>query len=497
MAISVLTPDGGNLTVTESAAHAAASKKKIVAIVFLFILSLVTFVCQTEFTSAAYKYGFEEPIFLLLVTHGSWWTLWPLQIIIISVWRTIDKYNRDQDLVKQKEHSTTATAGTNGGAARYQRLDSHSQLLEDQQNELPVHASPPPTNYYSYFKRCIVKQLHNVYHTSILIFEANVNGDVRTENLNLLIDQNPRISNSDSVVDCVRSLWDTPSFQYIFIHGFLITLVLTVAGITWYAAMSMTYASDVTAIYNCSAFTAYAFAIPILKEHFSWLKVSSVIIAITGVFIVAYSDDGTSTAPGGQDEPAEYPYRFWGNLIILIGAVMYGYYEVLYKKYLCIGPHIAKAITPRRQMTFANFAMGFLGSFTVLVIGTSALVCEITGAHRFNLFNYGDKTGTIWKYIIGSIVSNLLFSGSFLSLMALTSPVLSSVSSLLTIFLIGIVEWVLFGTTLSFQQLLGDFFVIVGFVILTVASWNEISEGHDNDDVEAVSTYSMAMSFDE
>lgn len=93
-------------------------------------------------------------------------------------------------------------------------------------------------------------------------------------------------------------------------------------------------------------------------------------------------------------------------------------------------------------------------------------------------------------------MSNLLFSAAFLSLMALTSPVLSSVSSLTTIFLIGVVEWVVFGNALDLQQLIGDSFVIVGFVMLTVASWKEISEGNEDDDVEAVSTYSFAMSTD-
>ena len=82
----------------------------------------------------------------------------------------------------------------------------------------------------------------------------------------------------------------------------------------------------------------------------------------------------------------------------------------------------------------------------------------------------------------------------FLSLMALTGPVLSSVSSFVTIFLIGIVEWVLFGNALSFKQLIGDALVIIGFVVLTVASWKEISEGNDEDEVDTTSIYSFAVS---
>lgn len=451
-----------------------ASQAKVVFVALLFLLLLATFICQTEFTSQTYALGFQEPIILLLVTHGSWWLLWPLQVLFISLWRTSIKI-RNPD-----------------GARRYERLDSNAFLLENEGTEgreAPVQAQEPPIfRPFQYFKKCIVKQLHNVYHTLILVYEANVNEDRSTRNLNLLVDQNPHVSATSSISACVKSLVATPSFRYIAKNVAFLSVALNVAGLTWYGAMSMTYASDVTAIYNCSAFTAYAFAIPMLGEKFSWLKATSVGIAVSGVFVVAYS---------GAEAPAEdnpYPYRFWGNLLISVGAVMYGYYEVLYKKYSCVPAHLARVITPRRQLTFSNFVMGLLGLFTLVLLLTLVLLAEILHIHHFNIVDYGANTTAIWLYILGSIISNLLFSASFLSLMALTSPVLSSVSSLVTIFLIGIVEWVLFGNALGGMQLLGDALVIVGFAILTTASWKEISEGKEDDDMEAASLYSFAVS---
>ena len=467
------------------------SKTKIIFIVILFIISLALFVFQTEFTSQAYKLKFLEPVVLLVVTHGSWWLLWPLQIIFVSLWRTFNK---------MKNSNKQTTIISSGSGIQYQRLNSTSGLLgnddseQQQQQQQEIQVPLEHTDYYNYFKKCIVKQFHNVYHTSILIYQSNVKGDRSTTHLNLIIDESPHISSSSSITDCIKTFVATPSIRYVLIKALIITLVLTVAGFTWYGAMAMTYAADVTAIYNCSAFTAYAFAIPLLNEKFSWLKASSVIIAISGVFIVAYSgaDDNNNNKTEKEDNP--YPYRFWGNLIILIGAILYGYYEVLYKKYLCIPEHLSKIITPRRQLTFANFVMGFFGFFTFSILLIGIVLVEMFHIHHFNLFNYGENTRIIWLYISGSIVSNLLFSASFLSLMALTSPVLSSVSSLLTIFLIGLVEWWIFGNKLGFQQLLGDLLVIIGFVMLTIASWNEISEGQEDDEVEAVSTYSFALS---
>lgn len=455
------------------ASQEKASKTKIIYVGLLFLLSLLAFLCQTEFTSQAYKLGFKEPIILLLVTHGSWWTLWPLQAFFVSVGRTIGK-------------------AKNSRGVRYERLNSNAFLLENEAG-VPQEPNPPVSKFHpwGYFKRCIVKQVHNVYHSSILVYEPNVNGDRSTSNLGALVEKNPHISSSSSVSACIRSFVATPSFKYVAIKVGLISLVLNIAGFTWYGAMAMTYASDVTAIYNCSAFTAYAFAIPMLNEKFSWLKALSVIIAIAGVFVVAYSGSDSSS-----DAEEQYPYRFWGNLIISVGAVMYGYYEVLYKKYVCVPHHLSVVVTPRRQLTFSNFVMSLLGVFTVLFLLTLVLLTELFHIHHFNVFDYGEKTGIIWLYISGSIVSNLLFSAAFLSLMALTSPVLSSVSSLVTIFLIGVVEWVMFGNALSVMQLIGDALVIVGFVILTIASWKEISEGNDDDEIESASLYSFAASED-
>src|ERR1700730_12576858 len=59
-----------------------------------------------------------------------------------------------------------------------------------------------------------------------------------------------------------------------------VTCSLTVAGGSWYVAVNMTTPSDLTAIYNCSAFFAYAFSVPLLKEKLRWDKSFAVLIAI-------------------------------------------------------------------------------------------------------------------------------------------------------------------------------------------------------------------------
>jgi len=138
-----------------------------------------------------------------------------------------------------------------------------------------------------------------------------------------------------------------------------LTAALTVAASTWYLAVNLTTASDLTAIYNCGAFFAYAFSIPILKEKPRLDKVISVIVAIIGVFIVAYGDGNTDP---NTPENIDRPYRIWGNIVIGIGSVLYGLYEVMYKKLACPPDGTSSG----RSLIFANTVAASIGLFTMV-----------------------------------------------------------------------------------------------------------------------------------
>ena len=178
-----------------------------------------------------------------------------------------------------------------------------------------------------------------------------------------------------------------------------VTMSLTVAGGSWYLAVNMTTASDLTAIYNCSAFFAYAFSIPLLKDKLRFDKVFAVIVAIVGVLVVAYGDrdedkhaDGTPGKGEGQVNN-----RLLGNLIIGIGSILYGLYEVLYKKYACP----PEGTSPGRSMIFANTFGSLIGCFTLFVLWIPLPVLHILGWETFRW-----PTGeTAWMLLI-SVCAN-------------------------------------------------------------------------------------------
>ncbi len=152
----------------------------------------------------------------------------------------------------------------------------------------------------------------------------------------------------------------------------IVTIALTVGGASWYYAVGITSGSDLTAIYNCSAFFAYAFSIPILGDKFRIDKALAVLVAIAGVMTIAYGDSKST-----GEEKADN--RLVGNIVIGIGSVLYGLYEVLYKKLACP----PDGVSPGRGAIFANTFGSLIGCFTLLVLWIPLPILHFTGAEVF------------------------------------------------------------------------------------------------------------------
>ncbi|KAK1819945.1 hypothetical protein LTR12_005667 [Friedmanniomyces endolithicus] len=259
----------------------------------------------------------------------------------------------------------------------------------------------------------------------------------------------------------------------------IVTCALTIAGGSWYVAVDLTTASDLTAIYNCSAFFAYAFAVPMLKEKLRVSKVVAVGIAIAGVLIVAYGDTGVSKhgsksggGSGGPHAPEdeEAGNRALGNLVIGVGSVLYGFYEVLYKRVACP----PEGTSPERGMVFAMTFGSLIGSFTLLVLWIPLPILHFLGWEVFGL-----PTGHTALILLVSVLANAVYSGSFLVLISLTSPVLSSVAALLTIFLVALCDQVLpppLYSPLTGAAIVGGVLIIAAFALLCWATYREMGE---------------------
>lgn len=250
-----------------------------------------------------------------------------------------------------------------------------------------------------------------------------------------------------------------------------------------------------TAIYNCSAFFAYAFSVPLLNEKLRWDKSLAVLLAIGGVLMIAYGDAPVSSKPvpvppsdtaavgaralgldpeksslaGAPSSEAEN--RLLGNLIIGIGSVLYGLYEVLYKRLACPPSHAGHTTTAKNGMVFATLVGSLIGLFTLSVLWIPLPLLHWSGLETFEL-----PHGKAAALLLVSVGANVVFSGSFLVLISLTSPVLSSVAALLTIFLVAFTDWLWTGKPIGFAALVGGGVIVVAFGVLSWSTWVEMRE---------------------
>lgn len=156
----------------------------------------------------------------------------------------------------------------------------------------------------------------------------------------------------------------------------IVTVVLTASGVSWFTALSLTTPADLTAIYNCSTFFAAAFSVPLLEEKLGWMSIVAVALSIAGTFTIAYGDttaEHKDSAIGGS--------RLLGNIIACGGAVAFGLYEVLFKKWACSSrPESQESSLP---LTLAASAL--TGVYTFAVLWVVLVVLHVTGLETFTI----------------------------------------------------------------------------------------------------------------
>jgi len=156
----------------------------------------------------------------------------------------------------------------------------------------------------------------------------------------------------------------------------IVTVVLTMSGVSWFTSLSLTTPADLTAIYNCATFFAAAFSVPILKEKLGWISIIAVVLSIGGTFTIAYGDTTAEHA-----ESTIGASRLLGNIIACGGAVAFGLYEVLFKKWACSSrPETQESSVP---LTLAASAL--TGFYTLGVLWIFLPILHIFGVEEFAL----------------------------------------------------------------------------------------------------------------
>lgn len=235
--------------------------------------------------------------------------------------------------------------------------------------------------------------------------------------------------------------------------GFL-TIVLTASGLSWFLALAWTTPADLTAIYNCSTFFAAAFSVPLLKERLGLWSIVAVALSIIGTFVIAYGD---TTA---KHDPTEKvgTSRLFGNIIACVGALAFGLYEVLFKKWACS----SQPISPGQSLPLTLLASALTGFYTFIVLWPGLLAVHFAMIETFVW-----PSARVFLWIIIAVLSGSISITLLAVLVVWTDPVFGSFANVLSVFFVALADWLIFGLSPSLATYVGGGLVIVAFSLLT------------------------------
>ncbi|KAG0214513.1 hypothetical protein BGX28_001967 [Mortierella sp. GBA30] len=135
--------------------------------------------------------------------------------------------------------------------------------------------------------------------------------------------------------------------------------------------------ANLTAIYNTSCFFAYLFSVWLLRERIVLNKVIAVFLSLLGVGIITLvTRKLTKTEGESTDGGSKSSVSLVGDVLALVCAALYGFEEVIYKKYASPKVH---------SITFANTLTGLMGVATCTMLWVPLPVLHWTGHEVFEL----------------------------------------------------------------------------------------------------------------
>lgn len=238
-----------------------------------------------------------------------------------------------------------------------------------------------------------------------------------------------------------------------------VTGVLTISGSAWFLSLALTTPSDLTAIYNTSTFFAAAFSIPLLRESLGPYSIAAVALSIIGTFVIAYGDS-TASHPidDGSAGSQVGTSRLLGNLIACAGAVAFGLYEVLFKKFACSS---RPNIRPEESLPLTLAASALTGVYTFVSLWPALIVLHIFGFETFVI-----PSAKVAGWIAISVLSGSFSITLLVVLVIWTSPTFGSMANVLSVFTVAIADWLIFGLAPSLATYAGGVLIVVAFGLL-------------------------------
>ncbi|KAI9027106.1 hypothetical protein CLU79DRAFT_23522 [Phycomyces nitens] len=232
------------------------------------------------------------------------------------------------------------------------------------------------------------------------------------------------------------------SLGFIVSTGIWVAFLLTLPAYLWYVSVNLTSMSNLTAIYNTGCFFAYVFSVWLLHDRLMATKIAAILLCMVGVFLMAFWTSG--------DQPAQN--QTLGISVAVLGAALYGFYEVYYKKY---------ASPSQASVLFANTLTGTIGIITFLVFWIPLPILHFSGYETFELPDL-----ETFVYILGIASMSVVYNATFMCVIALVNPVFAAVGVMLTVPAVAVTDVLVTGVMVPGSTVIGSILILAGFYIL-------------------------------
>ncbi|KAG2366510.1 hypothetical protein BDR07DRAFT_1327812 [Suillus spraguei] len=278
---------------------------------------------------------------------------------------------------------------------------------------------------------------------------------------------------------------------------FVMTAIYSIPALLWFIAVVYAPVTDITAIWNTNAFFAYVFSVKLLNLKWSLIRMCAVCLATIGVLTIVYGDStpsNTIAAVTRDMTVAQTSGPLFGDIITLVASVIYGLYQVLYKKYAALPSDLEPAAEPTQythipasaeqagdgetvssplaasdQGSFslpfglhANFLTACIGVCTLFVLWIPLTVLHYYGIEEFAL----PSNMVTFAAIAGICTTGVIFNAGFMILLGVWGPIITSVGSLLTIVLTLVSDLMLGSVGLTTGGILGAGMIVGAFAVL-------------------------------
>ncbi|KAG9066223.1 hypothetical protein KI688_001444 [Linnemannia hyalina] len=372
--------------------HFADAKRFRLASIILFVC-IFSFVLQTELTKYVQtSMGYHKPYFILYISHSFWAIALPAQFVYTTY--------------------ISRSAPTSLSSLQ-DRIDYFAKLIRQSTSDLKHRKAD---------------------YTAVNTSEST---------------SQPTASFA-STTTVYTSREKRALSKYLFWLTFGMTTLFMVPSYLWYACIAMTSMANLTAIYNTACFFAYLFSILLLREKIVMNKVLAVFLSLLGVAVISLTT--RDSGGDGKSVAGKLSFSMAGDVLALVGAALYGFEEVMYKKY---------ASTKVAPVTFANTLTGLMGVVTLTMLWVPIPLFHWIGHEIMELPTWKEFLSILMIATLG-----LIYNGCFMIVVSMTNPVFAAVGVMATIPLVALIDWALFHETIGWGNIVGGLSILAGFTIL-------------------------------